>query len=318
MSVSFILPARNEEEHIGRSVSSIRQSMTAIRDFEILVVDNGSTDDTVSIAQRAGAVVLNFNGGTIGRVRNYGVKHSSGDVLVFLDGDCVLTADWAQRAPSILERVLSTPLLLVGSQVVPPATEKGVFAKYWFTPFAYQIDASHIGSAHMICSRETFIAVGGFSCKLETGEDYDICTRILRSGGKILNTPELRVEHYGFPGTLLDFMHRERWHGRGDVESIRAFTRSRVALTSLLLPILVVSAIISAAFGNVFSALSLLAISTGLILGIGWIKFGHTGLKGWIIGSWLLVPYFVGRWLSIVDAILAALPFRNYGVGSKS
>ena len=83
--VSIIIPAYNEAQTIGDVVSKIR---SLYPDFEIIVVNDGSTDDTAVIAKDAGAKVHNhpYNIGNGAAVKS-GIRHASGDILVFMDGD---------------------------------------------------------------------------------------------------------------------------------------------------------------------------------------------------------------------------------------
>jgi len=85
IKISIIIPAHNESRTIGDLVSKIRSLHP---DFEIIVINDGSTDDTAVIAKAAGAKVLNhpYNIGNGAAVKS-GIRHASGDVLVFMDGD---------------------------------------------------------------------------------------------------------------------------------------------------------------------------------------------------------------------------------------
>ena len=85
IKISIIIPAHNESRTIGDLVSKIR---SLYPDFEIIVINDGSTDDTAVIAKEAGAKVHNhpYNIGNGAAVKS-GIRHASGDVLVFMDGD---------------------------------------------------------------------------------------------------------------------------------------------------------------------------------------------------------------------------------------
>ncbi|PAV24503.1 hypothetical protein CF392_15895 [Tamilnaduibacter salinus] len=88
---SIIIPALNEEKHIKECLESITNQTLQRFFYEVIVVDNGSSDATTEIAQEyADEVHINVKG-KVGAVRNYGAKIAKTDILVFLDSDCVLT-----------------------------------------------------------------------------------------------------------------------------------------------------------------------------------------------------------------------------------
>src|SRR5690606_20079031 len=62
--------------------------------FEIIVVDNNSTDRTAEIAKASGATVLFKEKGPVGAVRNFGAMNARGDIIAFIDSDCVAPSDW--------------------------------------------------------------------------------------------------------------------------------------------------------------------------------------------------------------------------------
>ncbi len=105
MKFSIIIPALNEAESIGPSIAAILRQTVARRDFEIVVVDGNSTDNTVAVARAAGADIViseKSNGPNFSRQR--GVEISHGDIIVFLDADSEPRPDWLERIGSVLAR----------------------------------------------------------------------------------------------------------------------------------------------------------------------------------------------------------------------
>ena len=101
MQLSIVLPAKNESGAIGATVASIRQHYPHATEVEVLVVNDGSTDDTAAIAEAAGAQVLHHpysmgNGAAI----KTGARAAQGDILVFMDAD-------GQHDPADIARLLA-------------------------------------------------------------------------------------------------------------------------------------------------------------------------------------------------------------------
>ena len=84
--LSFIVPAYNEELELLATIRAIHNSGKG-RPYEIIVVDDASTDTTATIAQDAGVKLVSINRRQIAAARNAGAGHASGDILFFVDAD---------------------------------------------------------------------------------------------------------------------------------------------------------------------------------------------------------------------------------------
>src|SRR6187401_2800440 len=102
--LSFVVPAFNEEHELPASLEAIRVAAEAAkRPFEMIVVDDASTDATAEIARRAGAHVLSVNYRHIAAVRNAGARAAVGDILFFVDADTQIVAAHVTGAIDALE-----------------------------------------------------------------------------------------------------------------------------------------------------------------------------------------------------------------------
>lgn len=232
--LSFIIPAYNEECFIASTVTSIKENTPNNIQFEIIVIDHGSLDQTAVLAKGAGAVVLNAPlAKTISELRNMGVQHSSGNILVFVDADTSLSKEWKVNIIPTLTLINENSFLLTGSKRIIPETANW-FNKAWhFTPSTLS-KPGHLGGGHMIMARSLFDIIGGFSTDYETGEDFEICARARRHGAKIISNPKLVAIHRGMPKSLAHFLKREIWHGRGDTKSITNILSSKVSILSFI------------------------------------------------------------------------------------
>jgi GT2 family glycosyltransferase len=301
--VSFVVPAFNEALNIESCLTSVRDFWPFATRPEVVVVDNGSTDGTADIARRLGARVVVSDANTISGVRNQGVNAANGSILIFLDGDCELTAQWGLAAPSALERVALDPNLLTGAHPVPPPDSEPLLWRYWFQPLAAEAPTSHIGSAHMICSRKLFDRLGGFSEQLQTGEDFDLCVRTLKGGGLVVNDKSLSVVHRGYPTELRAFYRRERWHGRGDARELATIATSRVAMVSLLYALLALGGAGALMLADVRTAAPLFASALAIAALTSLWRFRRSSLGSMAMGALLSNLYLLARAHAIFDRI---------------
>lgn len=301
MDFSFIIPAYNETDNIESTISAIRKHTPENYQYEIIVVDHGSTDNTAELAKTCGATVLSHPEGTIANLRNHGVKHCSGKLLIFLDADIRLTQGWANNIVPVATALIAGERVLTGSWC-SISDNPNRLEKYWFKPLQ-RGDNSHINSGHLIIARLLFDELNGFDEKLETGEDYDISMRAKAANIKLIDNVKLKVIHDGYPENILAFAKREYWHGRGDVASFATILQSRVALVALLfitLHIVLFALILS---GNVSASLIVLAAIAGIVVAIAGIKYRGESILTILINSSIYYVYFWARGLSILSCL---------------
>src|SRR5688572_3831089 len=90
--ITFIIPAHNEESFIGATLDSLHAAAVRINvSYEVIVVDDASTDSTAIIAASNGARVISVNHRKISASRNTGAKEATGTLLVFVDADTIVT-----------------------------------------------------------------------------------------------------------------------------------------------------------------------------------------------------------------------------------
>ncbi len=299
VKVSFVIPAHNEESSIGHCVRSVIEFTPPEAEVDVLVVDNRSTDRTAARARASGAAVLPSSATSVAGVRNHGVEATRGEVIVFLDGDCLLTPVWKTRAADVLAAILQQRDLVVGSHPIAPADDQSYLWRYWFEPYVRRAHVTHLGSAHLICSRQLFERLGGFDETLKTGEDYDFCVRARAQGATLRADPALTVIHDGYPQSLTQFFRRELWHGQGDAGSISRVLSSKVAIISALF----VLALAAGAALLVFRerTFGLLALAAALVLStVATVaRFRGAGLRV-TAGGFVLMPlYLTARGLAL-------------------
>ena len=301
-NISFIIPAYNEEKYISDCIYSIIKYTPSHYLYDISVIDNGSYDNTVKIANSLKVKVINLPLATVAEMRNIGVKNSKGDILIFLDADVNITKEWGENICKTIEQLNIKPFTITGSKCgFPP--DLSWIEKYWFKPLLNG-HVNYINSGHMITTRKLFNILNGFSSHLATGEDYDFSIRGKKIGAEINNNPSLAVIHYGYPKTILQFINREMWHGVGDMQSFNTLFSSKVALLSLTFTASHILLLFSLIY---FNSIFISFIFTALIVSIPIIssfkKYAPYGIKYIAINSFIFYFYFISRTLSLFKPI---------------
>ncbi len=205
-SVGVVIPCKNERRTIERCLLSLRAQRLPPR--RIVVVDNGSTDGSVQVAQRLADEVLHLPSGRIAHLRNQGAL-AVGDVdaLAFVDADCEVAPDWLVQASAALEHAE-----VVGSRTRAPDEATWVSRRWAAVEAATTHDQSRVWSQAMVVDRSMFERLGGFDQRLTTNEDSDLSARAVAAGGRVRLVPAMVATHHGFAPTLRRFVRRERWH----------------------------------------------------------------------------------------------------------
>lgn len=179
--LSFIVPAHNEEVCLPRTLEAIHESARAIgQPYEIIVVDDASTDATPDIARQHKARVVSVNHRQISATRNSGARAARGERFFFVDADTlanprVVAAALREMdngavgggAPTIVDKNDPIPLygrvLMIPVRIVPKI-------------------AGFCGGAFMFCTREAFAATGGFNERVFFGEEGFFALALKREG----------------------------------------------------------------------------------------------------------------------------------------
>lgn len=235
MDFSIIIPAKNEEQNIGLCLDSINAMNFDRERFEVLLIDNGSSDRTVDIAKDKGARVFIQPDVTISQLRNFGSSQAKGKVLAFIDADCSVEKNWLQEASRYLN---DTCMSCFGSPPVVPDDATWV-QQTWFLVRQKKMQVEEVAwleSMNMFVRRDLFLAIGGFNEELITCEDYDLSLR-LQKHGPIIADQRLRAVHHGEAATVGHFFRKERWRGTSNLQGLRSHGFVWGELPSLLLPL---------------------------------------------------------------------------------
>lgn len=226
-TVSFVIPARNERESLGRTLGTIRAQKTD-ESYEILVVDGASTDGTARTARTRDATVVEGPGTGIGHGRNLGANASSGIWLAFIDADTTVAPTYLD---TMLEYVRTHDLVAATSRfefksppgfVLSPGVVRTAVAERasnaYFRTRAWRSRPTLQGFNTFV-ERDAFTAVGGFPTV--PNEDVAFSTRVAREGPTgvvptaVVSTSPRRILDTGLTGTLRHYAALEYQRRRG-------------------------------------------------------------------------------------------------------
>jgi glycosyltransferase involved in cell wall biosynthesis len=187
--ISFIVPAYNEELELPATLEAIKRSASAATsDYEIVVVDDASTDRTAEIARVAGANVVTINRRQIAAARNAGAHHARGDIFLFVDADTRIEPIHVSKAIAALADGYAG-----GSARMLPDKDVPRIAGLLMRLFAAIYFANNLGAgAFLFMTRRNFEAVGGFYEKYFAGEEV-FFSLALKKMGRLKIIPEPMV-----------------------------------------------------------------------------------------------------------------------------
>lgn len=303
IDISVVIPCLNEKETIAEVIiAAARELDKSNFRYEIIVVDNGSTDGSDAIAKNLNTTVLSSSSKTVAGVRNMGADLAKGKLLVFLDADVVVQSNWGQTLQEIYQDMIRPDNTITGSHCSVPGNIKPLLSS-WYKGISTDTRDTHLGAGHMVVSIGTFKNLGGFNADLVTGEDYDFCYRAKKMGVAVVSNLRLVACHLGYPTNLWGFARREIWHGEGDCGSLKSILSSSVALCGVIFLLINIFIILSL-FINFKIFLVLLSILTVMTIFINYYKFGFGGFRDFFYRNIISYVYLLSRGLSLPFSIL--------------
>jgi glycosyltransferase involved in cell wall biosynthesis len=212
MKVSVIIPTYNEENYIKNCILALR-NQDYKGEYEIIVSDSNSKDNTVKIAKKLAdkVVICKKRGIAIGR--NFGAKVANGKILIFVDADTIAMPNLISEFCKILK---NKGVVGVTCPILPFSTEfqHHIFFKFvnLFTKFSILSRKPQVFGVCCGYKKYYFEKVKGFDEKLKTCEDLDLSSRIAKYG-KIVFTNKTFV--------ITSVRRIKRW---GVIKSIKSYT----------------------------------------------------------------------------------------------
>ncbi len=303
-SISFVIPAFNEAQYIDDCIRSIVSVCNDRISYELIVVDNGSTDNTAKLAKMHTEHVYTIGRSSVSMARNFGASKAQNEIIAFIDGDVVITDIWGETLIQHYAGLIQQQDFVTGSPCSVPSDGTWI-EKNWFSRLTDQ----YLGGANLLTSKKVFDELSGFDETLKTGEDYDFCLRAIRQKIHFLKNSNFKAIHLGFPKNLRSFLRREYWHGEGDFKSFARFGTSLVAQISLLYVVCQLFILVAVACQQYLLAVSVLVLLVSMNFSITFKRCHGGNVKSLILNSWLNYLYFCARAASCYRA------FANRNLG---
>jgi len=195
--ISVIIPAKDAAETIEGCLRAVCNQQGIDPDYEVVLVDDGSTDNTADIAESLGIKVIHQANAGPGAARNIGVFSSEGDIIAFTDADCEPFPRWLEylTQPFADPDVVGVKgAYLTRQQGLVPRFVQGEY-EYKYCRIARQETIDFVDTYSAAYRREQFIANDGFDPALPAAQDAEFSFRLARKGYKLIFVPEAVVYH---------------------------------------------------------------------------------------------------------------------------
>lgn len=294
-TVSALIPAYNAEKTIGQCIEGILNQ--TYKNIEIIVIDDGSTDNTAKIAAtlKCRLIKLNKNRGYV-NVLNVGLKSAKGDYIYLLDSDCVAKEDCIEWLLNSFSK--STDRGVVGGTCVIPPDYKSIIALTYDVAERSkdiknmgEIYLPYLSGSNLCIKREVINNVGEFNKRFISHCDFEFTFRAKQKGYKVLFQPKAVSYHYNCRTTFKSYIaHIYRGGVYGTIFRLKykpnpplsRFYPNSTLIFSLIAPAFILYAILRILKKNIGIRPARDILITFPIILLGQVAWG----LGCVIGSW--------------------------------
>lgn len=226
--LSVLITTLNSAGTLNYTLSSLLSNNFPRDHYEVIVIDGGSTDNTLNICRKFSVKVLLCLKKGWAAALNLGVKEAKGDIVCVVDSDVIVPSDWLRKIwkffrdhpdvegvggphfpPSHYKNDIQrfTGEIFVEDQGFPVKLTRSQYMKMW--------EGGLVCGPAYAYRRKTLLYSGGFNELLESYSDVDLCWRLVKMGKHLVFNPKLQVVHLGFPSTIMGVVKQQFKWGRG-------------------------------------------------------------------------------------------------------
>jgi len=270
--VSVVIPIHNEEKFIAQCLQSVIYQDYPTGSMEILVVDGRSEDRSREIAAEFGCrypmiKLLDNPKLSAPAGLNLGIKEAKGDIIVRVDGHCVLEPDYVAQCVRCLRETgadnVGGLMKAVGQNYVEQVIALAISSFFGSggSKFHYSLKGQYVDTVYLgAFRRSVFDKVGFFNERLVRNQDYELNYRLRAAGGKVFLSPAIKSSYYG-RSTLRDLWRQYLQYGFWKLEMLQMHPRS-VQLRHLVAPLFVFSLFAIGLMGLIYNPFLILFLST--------------------------------------------------------
>jgi glycosyltransferase involved in cell wall biosynthesis len=220
--ITVVVPARNAGAVLGGQLAALC-AQTYEGEWEVLVADNGSSDDTAEVAlawaKRLPALRVLPASGTRGpgAARNAGARVAAGDLIAFCDADDRVMPGWLAACV----RTLTNADVVAGATDITSLADPPEDETRYFHAGLFRFLPAGLG-ANLAVRRDAFLDLGGFDEAMRVGEDIDFCWRSQLAGLRYADAPDALVVKR-VPITTAEILRKTFLYGRSDVALYRRY-----------------------------------------------------------------------------------------------
>ncbi len=217
MKVSVIVPAYNAQKFIGKCIEALLAQKYQRENYEIIVIDDGSTDRTSDIVRTYPVKYIFQKNKGPAAARNAGAKEAKGEIILFTDSDCIPFDNWIEEMVKPFD---DTEIMAVKGAY--KTNQKSIIARFAQLEFEERFEMlKKAGSIDMVDTysagyrKDIFLQMGGFDVNfpVANNEDTELSYRMSKLGYKMVFNPEAIVYHLNHPDTIKRYIRLKFWRG---------------------------------------------------------------------------------------------------------
>lgn len=217
MDVSVIVPVYNSQIYISKCIEALLAQTYNLENYELIVVDDGSTDRTANIIRSYPVKYIYQKNQGPAAARNNGVKEAGGRIVLFTDSDCVPARNWIEemvrpfKSPDIA--AVKGAYLTSQKEIVARFSQVEFEERFEMLKKTESIDMVDTYSAGF--RKAIFLQMGGFdtSFPVANNEDTDLSYRMSKQGFKMVFNPDAIVHHLKHPDSIKKYARLKFWRG---------------------------------------------------------------------------------------------------------